>query len=70
MLPDENRTRVIATLRDYLSCEHVAKLDVKKIFSEDTIKGECLKVPRQSNFANCRLYVLQYVESFFKVSIK
>ncbi|KYN16263.1 Sentrin-specific protease 7 [Trachymyrmex cornetzi] len=69
-LPGENRTRIIATLRDYLSCEHVAKLGVKKIFSEDTIKGEFLKVPRQSNFADCGLYVLQYVESFFKDPIK
>ncbi|KAG5310830.1 SENP7 protease, partial [Acromyrmex insinuator] len=62
------RTRVIATLRDYLSCEYVAKLGVKKIFSEDTIKGECLKVHQQSNFADCGLYVLQYVESFFKIN--
>ncbi|XP_018399341.1 PREDICTED: sentrin-specific protease 7-like [Cyphomyrmex costatus] len=69
-LSGESRTRVISTLRDYLSCEHVAKLGVTKIFSEDTIEGACLKVPQQYNLADCGLYVLQYVENFFKDPIK
>lgn len=60
---------VIATLRDYLSCEYVAKTGCEKIFSKDTIKGALLKVPQQSNFTDCGLYVLQYVESFFKVNL-
>jgi len=59
---------VVATLRDYLSCEYIAKLGVEKTFSKDTIKGACPKVPQQSNFTDCGLYVLQYVESFFKAS--
>ncbi|XP_011707812.1 PREDICTED: uncharacterized protein LOC105462704 isoform X2 [Wasmannia auropunctata] len=65
-LAGASRARVVATLRDYLSCEHVAKLGVEKTFSKDTIKGACPKVPQQSNFTDCGLYVLQYVESFFK----
>ena len=68
-LAGASRSRVVATLRDYLSCEHVAKLGVEKTFSKDTIKGACPKVPQQSNFTDCGLYVLQYVESFFKASI-
>lgn len=68
-LAGASRARVVATLRDYLSCEHVAKLGVEKTFSKDTIKGACPKVPQQSNFTDCGLYVLQYVESFFKVRI-
>ncbi|XP_011631462.1 uncharacterized protein LOC105423416 isoform X2 [Pogonomyrmex barbatus] len=69
-LAGASRARVVATLRDYLSCEHVAKLGVEKTFSKDTIKGACPKVPQQSNFTDCGLYVLQYVESFFKDPIK
>ncbi|XP_025989146.1 uncharacterized protein LOC105193209 isoform X3 [Solenopsis invicta] len=69
-LAGASRSRVVATLRDYLSCEHVAKLGVEKTFSKDTIKGACPKVPQQSNFTDCGLYVLQYVESFFKNPIK
>lgn len=66
-LAGASRSRVVATLRDYLSCEHVAKLGVEKTFTKDTIKGACPKVPQQSNFTDCGLYVLQYVESFFQV---
>ncbi|CAL7933808.1 unnamed protein product [Xylocopa violacea] len=69
-LAGASRARVVATLRDYLSCEYVAKMGSEKIFSKDTIKGASLKVPQQSNFTDCGLYVLQYVESFFKNPIK
>lgn len=68
-LAGASRARVVATLRDYLSCEYVAKLGIEKTFSKDTIKGACPKVPQQSNFTDCGLYVLQYVESFFKVRV-
>ncbi|XP_076235982.1 uncharacterized protein LOC143180264 isoform X3 [Calliopsis andreniformis] len=69
-LAGASRARVVATLRDYLSCEYVAKMGTEKVFSKDTIKGSSLKVPQQSNFTDCGLYVLQYVESFFKNPIK
>ncbi|KYQ54350.1 Sentrin-specific protease 7 [Trachymyrmex zeteki] len=61
---------VITTLRDYLSCEYVVKFGVKKTFSKDTIKAAYPKVPKQSNCTDCGLYLLQYVESFFKDPIK
>ncbi|XP_076301470.1 uncharacterized protein LOC143219351 isoform X2 [Lasioglossum baleicum] len=69
-LAGASRARVVATLRDYLSCEYVAKMGREKVFSKDTIRGASLKVPQQSNFTDCGLYVLQYVESFFKSPIK
>ncbi|XP_011686013.1 PREDICTED: ubiquitin-like-specific protease 2 isoform X2 [Wasmannia auropunctata] len=65
-----SRSRVLAALRDYLNCEHVAKLGVEKTFSKGTIKGAYPKVPQQSNLTDCGLYVLQYVESFFKDPVK
>ncbi|XP_043281309.1 uncharacterized protein [Venturia canescens] len=69
-LAGASRSRVVATLRDYLSCEHVAKVGTEKVFSKDTIKGSSPKVPQQSNFTDCGLYLLQYVESFFQDPIK
>ena len=67
-LAGASRSRVVATLRDYLSCEYQKKIGGENTFTKDTIKGACPKVPQQSNFTDCGLYVLQYVESFFKVS--
>ncbi|XP_012261070.2 uncharacterized protein LOC105688968 isoform X2 [Athalia rosae] len=64
-LAGASRSRVVATLRDYLSCEYLAKMGTEKVFSKDTIKGACPKVPQQTNFTDCGVYVLQYVESFF-----
>ncbi|XP_015114998.1 uncharacterized protein LOC107039748 [Diachasma alloeum] len=69
-LAGPGRARVVATLRDYLSCEYQAKMGKEKVFSRDTIKGACPKVPQQSNFTDCGLYVLQYVESFFETPIQ
>lgn len=69
-LAGASRARVVATLRDYLSCEYKAKMGVDKVFNKDVIKGSCPKVPQQTNFTDCGLYLLQYVESFFKNPIR
>ena len=60
-----------ATLRDYLQCEYNAKIKdgEKRLFTKDTMKGNCPKVPQQPNFSDCGIFLLQYVESFFKVSL-
>lgn len=67
-LAGASRSRVVATLRDYLTCEYKVKMAQEKIFDRDSIKGACPKVPQQNNFTDCGLYVLQYVEQFFNVS--
>ena len=36
-----------------------------KAFKE--LCGYCVRVPQQKNFYDCGIYMLQYVESFFKV---
>ncbi|EFA03603.1 hypothetical protein TcasGA2_TC013691 [Tribolium castaneum] len=69
-LAGASRSRVVATLRDYLTCEYKAKLNEEKIFTKDIIKGACPKVPQQTNFTDCGLYLLQYVEQFFNDPIK
>lgn len=68
-LAGASRSRVVATLRDYLTCEYKAKVGEERIYNRDSIKGACPKVPQQNNFTDCGLYVLQYVEQFFIVSI-
>ncbi|KAJ8985564.1 hypothetical protein NQ317_011524 [Molorchus minor] len=69
-LAGASRCRVVATLRDYLTCEYKAKLGKERIFNKDVIKGACPKVPQQNNFTDCGLYLLQYVEHFFSDPIK
>lgn len=65
-----SRSRVVATLRDYLTCEYKAKVYDKstKVFNKTVIPGHNVKVPQQNNFTDCGLYLLQYVENFFTVS--
>lgn len=64
-----NRNRVVATLRDYLTCEYRVKIreSTNHTFNKTNIPGNSVKVPQQTNFTDCGLYVLQYVEQFFKV---
>ncbi|KAF2897296.1 hypothetical protein ILUMI_08881 [Ignelater luminosus] len=69
-LAGASRARVVATLRDYLTCEYKAKLGKERIFNKDVIKGCCPKIPQQTNFTDCGLYLLQYVEEFFKQPLK
>lgn len=68
-LAGASRSRVVATLRDYLTCEYKAKIKVPAdhVFDRFNIVGHSVKVPQQTNFTDCGLYVLQYVEQFFKV---
>ncbi|XP_018569684.1 uncharacterized protein LOC108909755 isoform X2 [Anoplophora glabripennis] len=69
-LAGASRSRVVATLRDYLTCEYKAKLNKERIYNKDVIKGASPKVPQQNNFTDCGLYLLQYVEQFFTDPIK
>ena len=68
-LAGASRSRVVATIRDYLRVEYSVKKGGQRPFSKDTIKGCCVKVPQQNNFSDCGVYVLQYVESFFQVRV-
>uniref|UniRef100_A0A4Y0ANM4 ULP_PROTEASE domain-containing protein n=1 Tax=Anopheles funestus TaxID=62324 RepID=A0A4Y0ANM4_ANOFN len=66
-LTGASRSRVVATLRDYLTCEYRAKMPDKppKLFNKLNMPGHCVKVPQQNNYTDCGLYLLQYVEHFF-----
>ncbi|GAB0091683.1 hypothetical protein DMENIID0001_065400 [Sergentomyia squamirostris] len=66
------RSRVVATLRDYLTCEYKAKIleTSTHSFNKDNMPGHNVKVPQQNNFTDCGLYLLQYVEEFFSTPIR
>lgn len=66
------RTRVVATLRDYLTCEYKAKYpnEPLRIYNKTVIAGHQVKVPQQNNFFDCGVFLLHYVEQFFKDPIK
>jgi len=42
----------------------------ERVFNKDTMPGGSPKVQQQPNFSDCGIYLLQYVESFFRDPIK
>lgn len=67
------RSRVTATLREYLSCEYAAKkpdgAEEEKVFDRHLMPGHNAMVPQQNNFTDCGLFVLQYVEEMCRSPI-
>lgn len=66
------RSRVVATLRDYLTCEYKAKFPnlPHRTYTKASLAACQVKVPQQNNFVDCGLFLLQYVEHFFTDPIK
>ena len=73
-LAGSSKARTHQTLREYLTCEWKKKMASQgaeeRVFSKDNMPGGCPKVQQQPNFSDCGIYLLQYVESFFKDPIK
>ena len=69
-----SKARTHQTLREYLTCEWKTKMvrtgKEERIFTRDNMPGGSPKVQQQPNFSDCGIYLLQYVESFFKDPIK
>ena len=60
------------TLRDYLACEWRERMQDQegpREFTKLNMPGCSPKVQQQPNFSDCGIYLLQYVESFFKTPI-
>lgn len=59
-------------MRDYLTCEYKAKYPTAPLrtYTKNNLYGNQVKVPQQNNFTDCGLFLLQYVEQFFKDPIK
>ncbi|XP_035225406.1 sentrin-specific protease 6-like [Stegodyphus dumicola] len=65
-LSGPNRWRIAATLREYLEMEWKMKKGTRKIFDRNTMQGYIMRCPQQTNFHDCGVYLLQYVENFFQ----
>ena len=65
-----SKARTHQTLREYLTCEWKTKMVAagkeERVFTKDNMPGGSPKVQQQPNFSDCGIYLLQYVESFFK----
>ncbi|CAH1733417.1 unnamed protein product [Aphis gossypii] len=59
--------RITATLRGWLEQEYFVKHPGQiKDFSPEAIKGAALRVPQQPNYTDCGLFMIHFVEMFFK----
>ncbi|XP_059612765.1 sentrin-specific protease 6-like [Phlebotomus argentipes] len=61
---------VVATLRDYLTCEYQAKVfpmanPSSHVFNERNMPSHSVKLPQQENCFDCGLFLLQYAQEFF-----
>ena len=45
-----------------------ARTEGSRIFEKSSMKGATPGCPQQSNSSDCGIYVLHYIETFFKVS--
>jgi len=65
-----SKARTCQTLRDYLGCEWRAKMEPageeERAFDNSCMPGSQPTVQQQPNFSDCGIYLLQYIESFFR----
>ncbi|TGZ59074.1 hypothetical protein CRM22_009285 [Opisthorchis felineus] len=72
-LPCQTRVSNLHVIRDYLQVEwdsRRSEQDGSLHFDKDTIRGFSPRVPSQSNLVDCGIYLLHYVEMFFKQPVQ
>lgn len=74
-LEDGMKDEVVANLREYLSCEWTERMVVGqgqgvRLFQQSVMPHFCPDIPQQPNLTDCGLYLLEYVEAFFRSPIK
>ncbi|XP_059149505.1 uncharacterized protein LOC131936507 isoform X3 [Physella acuta] len=66
-LAGPSRNPNIKMLKEYLQCEwNAKKSDEEPRNLGKIIRGSSPRVPQQSNYSDCGVYLLQYVETFFE----
>ena len=69
-LKGSSKHRTLQTLREYLTCEwrkkQVTSGREDRVFTKQNMLGMQPTVRQQPNFSDCGIYLLQYVESFFR----
>ena len=68
-LEDGLKDSVCEDLRSYLTSEWKEKMKSTSKFSTSNMPSFCPKIPQQDNLTDCGLFLLEYVESFFKEPI-
>ncbi|XP_062605609.1 sentrin-specific protease 6-like [Saccostrea cucullata] len=69
-LAGQSRSRIVAILKEYLQVEWDTKKKTPNSLRERIRGCTATKVPQQTNFSDCGVYILQYVESFFEDPIQ
>ncbi|KAH8864501.1 Sentrin-specific protease 7 [Schistosoma japonicum] len=72
-LPCQSRVSNLHVIRNYLQVEWNTRRSVQDgvlRFDKDTIRGFSPRVPVQSNLVDCGIYLLHYVEMFFKKPVQ
>lgn len=60
--------RVIINLREYLTSEYEVQMKKKRTFDKNNMPGQSVRSPRQPNYEDCGLFVLQNIEQFHMVN--
>lgn len=61
-----SRSRIMTTLREYLTEEWKARKRTQLTFCPGNTPGYTPRTPQQGNYSDCGVYLLQYVESFLE----
>lgn len=69
-LKSVQKRHVVQKLREYLEIEWRTRKQSTCRFTAQNMKGSFPEVPQQSNFSDCGVFILQYVEQFFKKPIR
>uniref|UniRef100_A0A8C1WR65 SUMO specific peptidase 6b n=1 Tax=Cyprinus carpio TaxID=7962 RepID=A0A8C1WR65_CYPCA len=65
-LPCSGRASVVQILQEYLQEEWKVKMGSEQSFGNGVMDGWSPIVPKQDNYTDCGIFLLQYVESFLK----
>ncbi|CAH8867784.1 unnamed protein product [Trichobilharzia szidati] len=71
--PTQTRITNLHTIRNYLQAEWITRRsreDGLLHFDKDTIRGFSPRVPIQSNLVDCGIFLLHYIEMFFKKPVQ
>lgn len=66
---EKNVTPITIKLREYLTSEIGGKFKESRTFNGNNMPAYIVEVPQQNNMYDSGLYLLQYVENFFQVSL-
>lgn len=71
-LYEKSRSNIFSMIRSYLVNEYKTKYpnQPQNKFKKENMFEYILEVPQQENLSDCGLFLLQYVEQFFKVPIE